>query len=114
MFLAPATILSGPGQITAEVGIAVQFNCKADKTEQTTWSWQFDENDITGDGVNIIPVQNSLLITEVGLSNAGEYKCEVRNPVGEDQKTGSLTVFGKLIIIEGIVSYFVVKGKTLL
>ncbi len=95
MLAAPPSILSGPEQIVAEVGVSIQFNCLAEDAQQATWNWQYEGSDVTSDGSSIFPVQNSLLFLEVKLSDTGEYMCQVENPVGIDSEVGQLTVFGK-------------------
>lgn len=95
--------MSGPGEVTAEVGTQVLLSCSSNMNNQVTWDW-FNGPSVTAtdaivsDNLRVFPVGRSLFLTEASLVDTGEYTCQATNPVSNDQETGTLTVFGTYVI----------------
>ncbi len=89
--LAPPHISTHPQSVDATVGEAIRFTVTATGTEPLTYQWQKD-------GVNVPGATAAdLLLTNIGIADAGQYRVEVRNEVKTE-----LTLSARLTVRAGL------------
>ena len=94
--LVPAEITTPPSNITVESGSPlITFTCVAIGVPTPTFSW-LRENQTLVQTSRILPVGQTLRISNVALGDQGVYTCQVRNVAGSDSASAYLIVFGML------------------
>ena len=85
----PATVLSPPTSQAVPSGAAVLFFVMADGTPPLSYQWSFN-------GTNLLDATNSVLvITNVQLTDAGNYAVEVSNAFGSEQSSNAVLIVGE-------------------
>jgi uncharacterized repeat protein (TIGR01451 family) len=88
-FNMPATVLSSPTSQAVPKGEAVLFSVIADGTPPLSYQWSFN-------GTNLLDATNSVLvITNVQLTDAGNYAVEVSNAFGSEESSNAVLVVGE-------------------
>ncbi|CAH3163905.1 unnamed protein product [Pocillopora meandrina] len=81
------SIITQPNNVTAEEGVTVKLYCNATGSPILHISWTFDGSVITADENSRISLSNDsqeLTITNVKRGDSGDYRCLVKNRVGND------------------------------
>ena len=91
----PATVVSPPANLAVPVGGVASFNVLADGTPPFSYQWSFN-------GTNLVEATNSVLvITNVQLSDAGDYAVEVANAFGSEDSSNAVLTVGEPPMIVG-------------
>ena len=78
-----------PTNVAIAIGSNITFSITAEGTAPLTFQWTFDETNIIVDATN-----STLVLTNVQLTNAGEYPVQVSNAFGADQSSNALLTVG--------------------
>lgn len=88
-------IIDGPHPQAVLEGGTVSFHCEVFAEPQHELDWLYEGEILTNSSnVVIIPIENTLTITNANLSIAGNYSCAVRNIHGSSISTSILEIQG--------------------
>ena len=100
----PKVTISAPKVIVNETKTA-SLLCSASGNPAVQISWSKTKGSLPRSRTKV--ASNGLMqITNVGLEDAGEYKCDARSILGKDEKTASLVVQSRLFIFHMFSFFF--------
>ncbi|CAL1532139.1 unnamed protein product [Lymnaea stagnalis] len=91
------TILERPSAVRVAEGHPFEIPCRINGKPDPIITWFREETPITG-GRYVIQESGNLFVQKAVLSDAGQYRCHVKNYLGEDEGSGSLTVRRKTLL----------------
>lgn len=84
----------GPSNLTAITGTTIELNCRVTSLLAYSTQW-YHNNTLIHNDSRITVYGDTLKVTIVTASDAGEYYCIVTNAAGTSTSTGWLNVCGK-------------------
>lgn len=108
----PPTIIEAPeAESTAVVTSTITLNCRVFGAPQPEVTWMRDGQELTGGRYQVLE-NGGLKITEVLVTDKGEYTCYATNKFGDTSASGVLDVKGKTRITQPPENFEVAAGKS--
>ena len=107
----PPEIQERPQDVATVVGTDVEMVCKVFGAPHPEVKWLKDGQELTG-GRYQIGEDGTMVIKNVGFTDAGTYLCLATSRLGEDSAEGTLVVKERTRITQGPEDYQVVAGNS--